>query len=125
MSKNSFYLTTTLPYVNADPHIVFALELVQSDAIVRYKRLIGDEVFFSTGTDEHGQKIFEAAEKEGKEIQAYVDHYSGEFKKLEAALSISNDNFVRTTDAHHIGAAQEMWKRCDRAGDIYKKSYEG
>jgi methionyl-tRNA synthetase len=124
-TKKSFYLTTTLPYVNADPHIGFALELVQSDAVARYKRLAGHEVFFSTGTDEHGQKILEAAEKEGKDVKDYVDHFSAEFKKLESALGISNDTFVRTTDEHHIGAAQEMWRRCDKAGDIYKKSYEG
>lgn len=125
MNKNSFYITTTLPYVNADPHIGFALELVQSDAIARYKRLMGADVFFSTGTDEHGQKVFEAAEKEGKNIQEYVDHFSGQFKKLENALSISNDVFVRTTDAHHKKAAQEMWRLCNQAGDIYKKAYEG
>ena len=125
MKKNSFYITTTIPYVNADPHIGHALEFVQSDAIARYQRLLGNEVFFSTGTDEHGQKIFEAAEKAGEEIKAYVDHYSEEFRKLPRALSISNDTFVRTTSDHHKGAAQEMWKRCEAAGDIYKKSYNG
>ena len=125
MKKDSFYITTTLPYVNSDPHIGFALELVQTDVVARYHRLKGDNVFFSTGTDEHGQKIFEASVKEGKEVQEYVDGYAGEFKKLSSALDISNDTFIRTTDAHHITAAQEMWNRCDKAGDIYKKSYEG
>src|SRR6185295_4161190 len=120
MPKKSFYITTTIPYVNADPHIGFALELVQSDAIARYKRLIGEEVFFSTGTDEYGQKIFEAATKAGEEVQAYTDRYSAEFKKLEKALGISNDTFVRTTSEHHKKAAQEMWKRCNAKGDIYK-----
>ena len=123
--KKSFYITTTLPYVNADPHIGFALELVQSDAIARYQRLMGKDVFFSTGTDEYGQKIFEAAKKAGKEIHAYVDHYSAEFKKLEEALGISNDTFIRTTSEHHKKAAQEMWKRCNKSGDIYKKTYTG
>ena len=121
----SFYITTTIPYVNSDPHIGFALELVQSDAMARYKRLSGFEVFFSTGTDEHGQKIWEASQKEGKKIKAYVDYYSGQFQKLKGSLAISNDAFVRTTSEHHIKAAQEMWKRCEASGDIYKKSYTG
>jgi methionyl-tRNA synthetase len=119
------YITTTLPYVNADPHIGFALEIVQADALARAWRLGGEEVFFSTGTDEHGQKIWEAAEKAGKSVQEYVDHYAAEFQKLKDALALSNDTFVRTTDAAHIAAAQEMWKRCEAAGDIYKKAYEG
>lgn len=123
--KKSFYITTTLPYVNSDPHIGFALEIVQADAIARYHRQKGDEVFFSTGTDEHGQKIFESAQKAGQDVHEYVDLYAGEFKKLKEALDISNDTFVRTTDVHHIKAAQEMWRLCDQEGDIYKKSYEG
>lgn len=121
-----FYLTTTLPYVNSDPHIGFALELVQADALVRFRKSQGDEVFFNTGTDEHGQKIFEAAEKSGKNVQDYVDYYAEEFKKLNDALGLSKDLvFIRTTDAHHVEAAQEMWKRCAAKGDIYKKEFEG
>ena len=123
--KKPFYITTTIPYVNADPHIGFALELVQTDAIARYQRLSGKDVFFSTGTDEYGQKILEASQKEGKDAQEYVDHYAAEFKKLKNALGISNDTFVRTTSEHHKKAAQEMWRRCGAKGDIYKKSYTG
>lgn len=119
------YITTTLPYVNADPHIGHALEFIQADALARSLRLQGEEVFFNTGTDEHGQKIYEAAQKEGKEVQAYVDHYAGEFEKLGKALNLSYDAFIRTTDKAHIAAAEEMWKRCDAKGDIYKKAYEG
>ena len=119
------YLTTTLPYVNADPHIGFALEIVQADALARAWRLSGEEVFFSTGTDEHGQKIFQAAEKAGQEVQEYVDHYAKEFERLKGALSITNDAFIRTTDLSHVRAAQEMWRRCALSGDIYKKSYTG
>ena len=119
------YITTTLPYVNADPHIGFATEIVQADALARAWRLQGDDVFFSTGTDEHGQKIYEAAQKNGEDVQAYVDHYADEVKKLRDALSLTNDAFIRTTDPHHIAAAQEMWRRCDAASDIYKKSYTG
>jgi len=119
------YLTSTLPYVNADPHIGFALEIVQTDALARAWRAEGHDVFFSTGTDEHGQKILEAAEKAGKDVQEYVDHYAAEFLKLKGALDLSNDAFIRTTDANHVAAAQEMWKRCEASGDIYKKAYEG
>jgi len=119
------YLTTTLPYVNADPHIGFALEVVQADTLARSWRLAGDEVFFNTGSDEHGQKIFEAAQKAGKDVRAYVDHFAGEFEKLKAALNLSYDAFIRTTDEKHYAAAKEMWKRCEAAGDIYKKSYTG
>ena len=119
------YITTTLPYVNADPHIGFALEIVQADALARAWRASGDEVFFSTGTDEHGQKIAEAAEKAGQTPQEYADHYAAEFKRLKKALDLSNDTFVRTTDSAHIEAAQEIWRRCAAKGDIYKKTYSG
>ncbi len=119
------YLTTTLPYVNADPHIGFALELVQADALVRTWRAQGDDVFYNTGTDEHGQKIFEAAKKAGQDVQAYVGHYAGEFKKLSDALGLDDPTFIRTTDTKHVAAAQEMWRRCAANGDIYLKEYEG
>ncbi|MFA5791929.1 MAG: methionine--tRNA ligase [Candidatus Paceibacterota bacterium] len=124
-NKKSFYITTTIPYVNADPHIGFALELVQSDAIARYQRLVGKDVFFSTGTDEHGQKIWEASQKEGKDIQDYVDHFAQKFLDLKGVLNLSNDNFIRTTNKEHIFAAQEFWRICDLNGDIYKKKYKG
>lgn len=125
MNKKSFYITTTIPYVNADPHIGFALELVQSDAIARYKRLTGHDVFFSTGTDEYGQKIWEAAEKEGKPVQKYVDFYAEKFLDLKGLLNLSLDNFIRTTSEGHIKAVQEFWRLCDAKGDIYKKKYSG
>jgi methionyl-tRNA synthetase len=119
------YLTTTLPYVNADPHIGFALELLQADTLARLWRANNDEVFFSTGTDEHGQKILEAAKKAGQAVQTYVDHYAEEVRKLQQALNLSTNAFVRTTDPAHIKAAQEMWRLCEAAGDIYKKMYVG
>jgi methionyl-tRNA synthetase len=119
------YLTTTLPYVNADPHIGFALELVQADALVRTWRLQGDDVFFTTGTDEHGQKIFEAAEKAGLDVHAYVDEFAGKVKGLKDTLDLSLSTFIRTTEPRHYTAAQEMWRRCETAGDIYKKAYTG
>lgn len=123
--KEARYLTTTLPYVNADPHVGFALEMVQADTLARYWRLMGHEVFFNTGTDEHGQKIAQKADSEGKDRQEYVDHFAGQFAKLKDALNLSYDAFIRTTDEKHIQAAQEIWKRCEAKGDIYKKSFKG
>jgi methionyl-tRNA synthetase len=124
--KGVYYITTTLPYVNADPHIGFALEIVQADIIARYHRLMGGDVFFNTGTDEHGLKIFQRAIEAGKEAQAYVDEYAEKFRALKEPLGLSDDlHFIRTTDAHHKTAAQEMWRRCAAKGDIYKKKYKG
>lgn len=122
--SNKFYITTTLPYVNAAPHIGFALEIVQADVLARYARLRGREVVFNTGTDEHGLKIYRKAVEEGKDPQAYVDEYAAKFERLKNALNISYTNFIRTTDAHHIAAAQDFWQRCEKAGDIYKKFYK-
>ena len=126
MSKqNSIYITTTLPYVNAKPHIGHALEFVQADLVARTNRLLGHEVFFNTGTDEHGQKIFQKAEEANQNPNDYVDHYAQVFQDLLSQFNISNDAFIRTTDAQHVLAAQEMWRRCDEAGDIYKKEFTG
>ncbi len=125
MAKN-FYLTTTLPYVNANPHIGFALEIVQADILVRYRTLMGDTVFFNTGTDEHGLKIFQKAKEAGEDPQAYTDEYASKFRSLKDTLGLSSEiHFIRTTDAHHVAAAQEMWRRCLAQGDIYKKKYKG
>ncbi len=124
MKKQPFYLTTTLPYVNANPHIGFALEIVQADAICRYQRLLGKEVIFNTGTDEHGKKIHEKAQEHGKETQAYTDEYAAKFDALKQALNLSYNKFIRTTDPKHKAAAQEFWKRCEANGDIYKKNYQ-
>lgn len=125
-----FYITTTLPYVNSDPHVGFAMEIIRADVIARYQaRMGGDgvgrEVFFNTGTDEHGTKIFQKATETGVSPQAYVDEYAAKFRALIPALGISPDiHFVRTTDASHVAAAQEFWKSCDKNGDIYKKTYK-
>lgn len=122
----SFYLTTTLPYVNADPHIGFALEIVQADIIARYRTLMGDEVFFNTGTDEHGQKLYEAAQKAGKQPQEYVDEYAAKFRGLKEKLDLYSDlHFIRTTDPHHMSAAEDIWRRCLAKGDIEKRTYKG
>ncbi len=120
-----FYITTTLPYVNAEPHLGHALEFVRADVIARYKKFLGYDVFFNTGTDEHGTKILEGAEKEGIDVQEYVDRNAARFKELYPKLGITDEiHFIRTTDEAHIKAAQEMWKRCDANGYIYKKEYE-
>lgn len=119
------YITTTLPYVNAEPHIGFALELVQADIIARYKRLIDgeDSVFFNTGTDEHGLKIYRAAEKAGKKPQVYVDEFAGRYKELQQTLNISNDAFIRTSSPAHIAAAQKLWQLCEK--DLEKRNFSG
>lgn len=118
-----FYITTTLPYVNAKPHIGFALETVQADVFARYRRIKGDEVLFNTGTDEHGAKIYEKALEEKKDPQEYCDEQSKQFDALKKALNLSYDRFIRTTNPHHVAAAQEFWKLCAKNGDIEKRNY--
>ncbi|MFM2415247.1 MAG: hypothetical protein RI911_940 [Candidatus Parcubacteria bacterium] len=119
-----FYITTTIPYVNAAPHIGFALEITQADVIARYKRLHGFDVFFNFGSDEHGQKIWQNAQDAGVDTQTYTDEYAAKFKALKEKLNLTYDAFIRTTDSKHKAAAQEMWRRCLKKGDIYKKNYE-
>lgn len=123
--KTPRYITTTLPYVNAEPHIGHAYEFILADTFARYWRMLGHEVFFTTGTDEHGQKIAEKADSEGIPRQEYVDTYAAKFADLKGALNISNNNFIRTTDASHKVAAQAIWNKCLEKGDIYKKTYKG
>ncbi len=125
MSKN-FYITTAIAYVNAPPHIGFAKEVVIADAIARYNKLLGKEVYFLTGTDEHGAKIARAAGKEGVPIRDFVDKNSLKVRDLLRILNISNNDFIRTSDeARHWPAASALWKRLVENGDIYKKSYHG
>jgi methionyl-tRNA synthetase len=124
------YITTTLPYVNADPHIGFALELIKADVVARTYASRNDEVFFNTGTDEHGQKVWQEATKRGIEPQAYVDEYAAKYKLLKEKLGLYPEvHFIRTTDPHHKKAAQEFWERCKKnvgpdGPDIYKKNYK-
>lgn len=124
MAKKKFYITTTLPYVNAKPHIGFSLEIVQADVIARYKRLTGCDVFFNFGTDEHGQKIYQKAIDTKKDPQKYVDEYAKKFSILKKALNLSYNSFIRTTDPHHKKAAQEIWIRCEKNGFIKKGIYK-
>lgn len=123
--KKTFYITTTLPYVNAEPHLGHALEFVRADIMARYRKFTGSQVFLNTGTDEHGIKIYRKALERGKEPQDYVDEYAEKFKNFTRQLGMLPDlNFIRTTDPNHISAAQEFWKRCDKSGDIYQKNYK-
>ena len=126
MSNNkNFYITTTLPYVNAPLHMGHALEFVRTDTIARYKKLVGYDVYFNTGTDEHGMKIYERAKKEGIDPQKFVDQGFETFKEQIKMFGVSDDiHFIRTTDKHHERAAQEFWKRVSNNGYIYKKNYE-
>ena len=126
MKQPSFYITTTLPYVNAELHMGHALEFIRADAIARYKKLQGFEVFFNSGTDEHGMKIYEKAQAEGKSAQEFVDESFLKFKASVKIFGMDEEilHFVRTTDEHHIKSAQEFWKRVSDNGFIYKKNYE-
>ncbi|KKW30463.1 MAG: Methionine-tRNA ligase [Candidatus Uhrbacteria bacterium GW2011_GWD2_52_7] len=118
-----YSITTTLPYVNADPHIGFALEIVQADMLARYYRGRGFDVVFNTGTDEHGQKIYQKAQEAGIDPKTYCDEYAAKFDGLKQALNLTYTHFIRTTDAKHIAAAQAFWTKCQEVGDIYKKQY--
>lgn len=121
----TFYVTTTLPYVNAEPHIGFALEIVAADIIARYHReILQEPVIFNTGTDEHGQKIWQKAQAAGIDPQTYCDQYAAKFADLRELLNLSYDHFIRTTDPKHVQAAQEFWRRAEAQGDIYKAEYQ-
>jgi methionyl-tRNA synthetase len=123
--NKKFYITTTLPYVNAEPHIGFALEIVQADVIARYhKEILKEDVVFNFGTDEHGQKIYQKALEQHKDPKIYCDEYAAKFDDLKKAFNLSYTSFIRTTDSHHIKAAREFWRRCAKNGDIYKKNYK-
>jgi methionyl-tRNA synthetase len=123
MSKS--YLTTPIYYINAQPHIGHAYTTMLTDAIARARRLMGDDVFFLTGTDEHGQKVDRAAQKANLPTPQFADQVSAAFRQMCRDLNISNDDFIRTTEPRHHKAAQEIWRRVQRAGDIYKGEYEG
>ena len=123
--KKNFYITTTLPYVNARPHVGFAIEIIRADAIARFQRKMGKIVFFNTGTDEHGVKIFLKAQEEGITPQQLVDKNAELYKDLMHKLTISNDAFIRTTDEHHQKSAQAFWNVCKENGYIEKRTYSG
>lgn len=121
-----FHLTTSIAYVNGAPHIGHVLEFIQADAVARHHRAKGDDVFFLTGTDEHGAKIARAAEAADMTPRAYVDMNAEKFRALRETLTLSWNDFIRTSDeARHFPNAIDIWNRIAAAGDLYKKTYEG
>ena len=124
--KPSYYITTAIDYVNGNPHIGHALEKVQADALARYQKLLGKDVFFATGTDEHGAKIVRAAEQKGTSVKEFVDENANFFKSMDDSLNISYDLFIRTSDEEkHWGNVIKVWNELYKNGDIYKKQYQG
>ena len=124
-NKEKYYLTTAIAYTSGKPHIGNNYEIVLADSIARFKRLDGYDVFFQTGTDEHGQKIEEKANNAGKTPKEYVDGVAGEIKRIWDLVGVSYDKFIRTTDADHEKQVQKIFKKLYEQGDIYKGSYEG
>ncbi len=122
---NKFYITTAIAYTSRKPHIGNTYEIILTDAIARFRRFLGDDVFFLTGTDEHGQKIQEIAEKEGVAPKAYVDVIAEQIKEIADMLNVSYDHFIRTTDEYHVEAVKKIFKKLYDQGDIYKSEYEG
>lgn len=124
-SKTPYYITTAISYPNGKPHIGHAYELIATDAMARFQRLDGRDVFFLTGTDEHGQKMQQTARNEGITPAELAERNSNEFRAMGKLLNASNDDFIRTTEARHHATVQEVWRRMEKNGDIYKDSYAG
>jgi methionyl-tRNA synthetase len=120
-----FFITTPIYYINARPHVGHAYTTMVADAVARSRRLLGQDVFFLTGTDEHGQKVERAAQKAGKSTPEFADEVAESFRQMCRDLRITNDDFIRTTEPRHHHAVQELWKRVADKGDIYKGDYEG
>ena len=124
MENKKFYMTTAIAYTSGKPHIGNTYEAVLADAIARYKRQQGYEVFFQTGTDEHGQKIETKAAEAGITPKEFVDQVAGEIKNIWDLMNTSYDKFIRTTDADHEKQVQKIFKKMYEKGDIYKGNYE-
>jgi methionyl-tRNA synthetase len=125
MAREKFYLTTAISYPNGRPHIGHAYEMIATDALARFQRLDGKDVFFLTGTDEHGFKMVQTAAKEGLTARQLADRNAAEFRRMATALNASNDDFIRTTEKRHYAASQAIWKAMAANGDIYKGGYAG
>jgi len=127
MTTNSFYVTTAIAYPNGEPHIGHAYEMIATDAIARWARLEGKDVFFLTGTDEHGIKMVQTAAAQGVTPRELADRNSARFREMATNLNISNDDFIRTTEQRHKESTQEIWKRmaASNNGDIYQSTYKG
>ena len=124
-SKETFFITTPIYYVNDVPHIGHAYTTIIADALSRFNKLAGKEVFFLTGTDEHGQKIEKSAAEKGLEPIELADRVVGRFKDLWKVLNIEYDYFIRTTQSHHEKGVQKIFQKLKDLGDIYKGIYEG
>ena len=122
---NRFFITTPIYYINAEPHLGHAYTTMVADAMARAHRLLGEDVFFLTGTDEHGQKVERAAQKAGLETTAFADQVAQKFRDLLPVLNIANDDFIRTTEPRHYAASQALWRLVRERGHIYKDRYEG
>src|SRR5690606_21914180 len=126
MTKTTpYYITTAISYPNGVPHIGHAYEAIATDALARMMRLDGRDVYFLTGTDEHGQKMLQTAKREGIAARELADRNTARFRDMVATLGCSNDDFIRTTEERHYAASQEIWRRMAANGDIYKDSYSG
>ncbi len=123
--RKTYYITTAISYPNGAPHIGHAYEVVAADAVARFKRIDGYDVFFMTGTDEHGLKIQQTADRSGTSPKAFVDEMAPTFRAMAERLNCSFDRFIRTTDADHLPSTQELWRRMQERGDIYLSKYEG
>ena len=124
MNKN-FYITTPIYYPSAKPHMGHAYSSILADFFARIKRIMGFNVFFLTGTDEHGQKIQRAAEKNNKNPKQFCDEISETFRSLTKILNLTNDDFIRTTEPRHYKSVNEIWNRLIKSGDIYLDKYKG
>ena len=125
MTDKNFYISTAISYPNGKPHIGHAYEVMATDAIARYHRLSGEKVYFSTGTDDHGQKMFQTARDQGKTAQELADELTPAFRDMAARLNCSHDDFIRTSEPRHHAAVQEIWQRIADKGDIYRDNYAG
>ncbi len=125
MEKKKFYITTAIAYTSRVPHIGNTYEAVLADAIARFRRAEGYDVYFLTGTDEHGQKIQDQAKEEGQTPQQHVDYIAGEIRRIWDFMNVSYDQFIRTTQPRHMAIVQKIFKKLYDQGDIYKGTYEG
>ncbi len=123
--QKKFYVTTSIPYVNAKPHVGFAMEAIQADVLARFHRMKGEDVFCLTGSDEHGTKLAQCAKDMNTTPKEFADTISAAFRELKGTLNLDYDGFIRTTDDIHIRGAQKMWSKLAEAGDLYKSGYEG
>ena len=125
MTPKTFYITCAIDYVNSNPHLGTAYEKIAADALARYHRLVGDDVYFLMGTDEHSLNVERAARKQGMEPLAYTDTMAARFEEVWRSLELSYDVFIRTSEGRHHRSVQELFRRINDRGDIFKGKYEG